>query len=89
LSPEAQARMLIPRHALHATTLAFVHPRTGKRMEFHAPLPEDLRAFLDAHHRGDFKPDLSAWGPAEGEAIYTAEDFESAEDEEEEGEEEV
>ncbi|CAM3261112.1 MULTISPECIES: RluA family pseudouridine synthase [Brevibacillus] len=28
--------------ALHAKTLGFVHPRTGERLEFEAPLPEDL-----------------------------------------------
>jgi len=84
LSAEAQARMLLPRHALHATTLAFVHPRTGQRMEFHAPLPPDLRGFLDAQSRGDFKPDLSAWGPVQEEAIYTASDFESDSEEDHE-----
>jgi 23S rRNA pseudouridine1911/1915/1917 synthase len=30
------------RHALHAESLAFVHPATGERVCFHAPLPEDL-----------------------------------------------
>ena len=34
-----------PRQMLHAGQLAFVHPRTGRRMSFSAPLPED---FLDA-----------------------------------------
>ena len=34
-----------PRQMLHAFHLAFIHPRTGKRMAFEAPLPED---FLDA-----------------------------------------
>ncbi len=34
-----------PRQMLHAYHLAFQHPRTGKRMQFEAPLPED---FLDA-----------------------------------------
>lgn len=31
------------RQALHAETLGFVHPMTGKRMEWHAPLPPELR----------------------------------------------
>jgi len=35
-----------PRLMLHAYTLAFTHPRTGKRMSFTAPLPEDFRAAL-------------------------------------------
>jgi len=33
-----------PRVLLHAHTLAFVHPRTGKKMTFTAPLPEDFQA---------------------------------------------
>jgi len=33
-----------PRHFLHATQLAFDHPRTGERMRFRAPLPPDLAA---------------------------------------------
>jgi 23S rRNA pseudouridine1911/1915/1917 synthase len=36
------------RQALHAARLAFAHPRTGKRRVFEAPLPEDLRAALEA-----------------------------------------
>jgi 23S rRNA pseudouridine1911/1915/1917 synthase len=34
-----------PRQMLHAFELAFTHPRTGKRLQFQAPCPED---FLDA-----------------------------------------
>ena len=37
-----------PRQMLHAWRLGFTHPRTGKWMEFEAPLPEDFRAVLDA-----------------------------------------
>lgn len=33
-----------PRQMLHAWKLGFTHPRTGKRMHFVAPIPEDLRA---------------------------------------------
>ncbi len=36
-----------PRQALHATQLALEHPVTGERMEFHAPLPEDMEELLD------------------------------------------
>ena len=36
------------RNFLHAARLAFSHPRTGRRIEVRAPLPADLRAFLDA-----------------------------------------
>lgn len=36
------------RQALHAFRLAFTHPATGQALEFHAPLPADLRAALAA-----------------------------------------
>ena len=31
-----------PRQMLHASTLGFAHPETGERMNFEAPLPEDI-----------------------------------------------
>jgi 23S rRNA pseudouridine1911/1915/1917 synthase len=37
-----------PRQMLHAFKLSFTHPRTGKRMAFEAPLPEDFRDALSA-----------------------------------------
>jgi 23S rRNA pseudouridine1911/1915/1917 synthase len=37
---------LIPRQALHAQTLGFVHPSFKKYMYFEAPLPEDFEAAL-------------------------------------------
>lgn len=46
ISPEAQAKLLLPRHALHASWIRFIHPLTGLKMEFNAPLPEDLQSFL-------------------------------------------
>ncbi len=46
LSAEAHARLLLPRHALHATWLRFFHPVTGVPMEFESPLPADLAEFL-------------------------------------------
>ena len=33
---------------LHAFQLAFIHPRTGKRMHFEAPPPEDFADALAA-----------------------------------------
>lgn len=36
-----------PRQALHARTLGFAHPRTGRHMEFESPLPDDIRQVLD------------------------------------------
>lgn len=46
LSPEAESRLLLPRHALHAHRLRFDHPTTGQRLEFVSELPRDLREFL-------------------------------------------
>jgi 23S rRNA pseudouridine1911/1915/1917 synthase len=37
-----------PRQALHARRLAFVHPKTGARLEFTAPLPPDIAGLLAA-----------------------------------------
>ena len=38
---------LLPRQALHAQTLGFVHPISGKSMSFEAPLPKDMLTALD------------------------------------------
>ncbi len=37
---------LMPRQALHAQTLGFIHPTTQKYMEFEAPIPADFEAVL-------------------------------------------
>jgi 23S rRNA pseudouridine1911/1915/1917 synthase len=33
---------LLPRQALHAKTLGFIHPVTGKKLEFNSPVPDDF-----------------------------------------------
>lgn len=33
---------ILPRHALHAHTLGFIHPTTGKEMYFESPMPKDM-----------------------------------------------
>lgn len=38
---------LCPRQALHAKTLGFVHPSTGKWIQFDSVVPEDMTALLD------------------------------------------
>lgn len=38
---------LLPRQALHAKVLGFVHPRTGEKMRFESELPADMVAVLD------------------------------------------
>lgn len=41
-----QCLALIDRQALHASRLIFTHPATGSKMEFEAPLPEDMKNLL-------------------------------------------
>lgn len=36
-----------PRQALHAKTLGFVHPVTGKQMDFDSPIPTDMTALIE------------------------------------------
>jgi len=38
---------LCPRQVLHAKTLGFVHPTTGKQMDFTSDLPEDMQALIE------------------------------------------
>jgi 23S rRNA pseudouridine1911/1915/1917 synthase len=38
------------RIALHAASLGFVHPRTGKAVEWKSSLPDDLRSLAQSHH---------------------------------------
>ncbi len=35
-----------PRQALHARTLGFIHPATGKQMDFTSPLPPDFQQLV-------------------------------------------
>jgi 23S rRNA pseudouridine1911/1915/1917 synthase len=43
---------LILRQALHAEKLSFTHPKSGKKMEFTAPLPPDMLELLKALRAG-------------------------------------
>lgn len=38
---------LIPRHALHAKSLGFRHPESGKEMFFDSPLPADMQLLIE------------------------------------------
>lgn len=51
LTPEAEAALILPRHALHSAGIRFDHPLTGQRLEFRSELPEDLRQFLEQERR--------------------------------------
>ena len=45
----AGAKLLpsLERNFLHAARIAFLHPRTGQRLEFRAPLPPELLSYFD------------------------------------------
>ncbi|MFT3822450.1 MAG: RluA family pseudouridine synthase [Chitinophagaceae bacterium] len=38
---------LCPRHALHAKTLGFIHPRTRKEVEFNSEIPADMQGVIN------------------------------------------
>ena len=38
---------LMPRQALHAQTLGFLHPTLKRQLYFEAPLPQDFKLVLD------------------------------------------
>jgi 23S rRNA pseudouridine1911/1915/1917 synthase len=40
-----------PRQALHARTLGFVHPKTGKQMDFTSQLPDDMQMLIERWRR--------------------------------------
>jgi 23S rRNA pseudouridine1911/1915/1917 synthase len=45
---------LCPRQALHARSLGFIHPRSGKEVYFEAPIPDDMAAVISkwkAYHQ--------------------------------------
>ena len=48
VKPPEDEPPLIERQALHARRIAFNHPATGQRLEFTAPIPEDLARLLAA-----------------------------------------
>ncbi|PKD20222.1 pseudouridine synthase [Salegentibacter salinarum] len=38
---------ILPRQALHAKTLGFIHPKTGESMSFNTEIPEDIQACIE------------------------------------------
>jgi 23S rRNA pseudouridine1911/1915/1917 synthase len=38
---------ILPRHALHAKSLGFIHPVSGKVLHFEAPIPADMQDLLE------------------------------------------
>jgi 23S rRNA pseudouridine1911/1915/1917 synthase len=47
-APIRQTLLDFPRQALHATSLGFAHPITGRPLRFETPPPADFQALLDA-----------------------------------------
>jgi len=47
LTPEEWTKLELPRHALHASYLAFDHPSRSTRTAVRAPLPDDMFAFWE------------------------------------------
>mgnify|MGYP000320042977 CR=1 FL=1 len=46
-----EALLSFERQALHAIRMGFIHPKSGKPVEFEAPLPEDMRELVAALRR--------------------------------------
>jgi 23S rRNA pseudouridine1911/1915/1917 synthase len=46
-TPAMRAHIGFPRHALHARSIAFPHPKTGQILRIKAPLPPDMRAIVN------------------------------------------
>jgi 23S rRNA pseudouridine1911/1915/1917 synthase len=67
LPRELEARLLLPRHALHAAGIRFTHPITGIKVEFSSGLPADLREFLDRAARGEAI--ATGWGEKQALAL--------------------
>jgi len=51
-----QALQTFPRQALHAARLTLTHPKSGKRVTYDAPLPDDLSGLLDVLARDLAEP---------------------------------
>ena len=47
------ATIAFGRQALHAETLALVHPLDGRPLEWHAPIPRDMRELIERLHRDE------------------------------------
>jgi len=47
LTQEALREFVLPRQALHATSIEFTHPTTASKVRVDAPFPTELAEFLD------------------------------------------
>ena len=46
-TPEELAQLILKRQALHAESFTLLHPATGEKMHFSAPLPGELQSFVN------------------------------------------
>jgi 23S rRNA pseudouridine1911/1915/1917 synthase len=49
VTTEMLDKLLLPRHALHAGRVSFLHPTTRRPCTFEAPSPEDMKTFIEEH----------------------------------------
>ena len=47
---------MLPRHALHAISLGFIHPQTKEKVKFETAIPDDMQKVLErwkdyVHHQ--------------------------------------
>jgi 23S rRNA pseudouridine1911/1915/1917 synthase len=54
ISEALQRQLILDRHALHAWKISFEHPETLEDVEFCAPIPAQLEAFLDPNFEPSF-----------------------------------
>ena len=53
IGPDAvEAARTFPRQALHAATLGFVHPVSGEKLSFEAPIPDDMLGLIETLRAG-------------------------------------
>lgn len=52
---------ILPRQALHAKSLAFDHPVTGKRLSFESELPDDMKQVIEKWRTYTSGRDFSEW----------------------------
>ena len=47
LTDHDRHRLRLPRQAVHSAELHIIHPKTGKLMQFKAPVPNDMQRLMD------------------------------------------
>jgi hypothetical protein len=49
LTPELEKQFILPRQALHAADIRIPHPTENREVHIKAPLPDDMRNFIEGH----------------------------------------